>query len=192
MRKTILRIPISFLISIFFAASIFAQGSLNYPKAKKVDQVDDYHGTKVADPFRWLEDPDSADSRAWIKAQNKLTSAYLNTISQRAMIKKRLTELWNYEKYSSPFKRGSRYFYYKNDGLQNQSVLYVANSITDKGRVLLDPNNFSEDGTTSLAGLSISDDGNIAAYGLSKSGSDWREWRFVDIQTGKHLPDVLN
>ncbi len=191
MRNTILKICSSFLVSIFLTTAIFAQGDFKYPKTKKVGQVDDYHGTKVADPFRWLEDPDSSDSKAWVKSQNVLTQGYLNTIPQREMIKKRLTKLWNYEKYTAPFKQGNKYFYYKNNGLQNQSVLYVANSISDKGHVLLDPNKFSEDGTTSLAGLSVSNNGNIAAYGISKGGSDWREWRFLDIKTGKQLPDVL-
>jgi len=191
MIKTILRSGVFFLVTILLSPSVLAQTGYKYPVTKKVNQVDIYHGTKVADPFRWLENPDSADTKAWVNAQNKLTNAYLNTISQRERIKKRLTKLWNYEKYSAPFKQGKRHFYYKNDGLQNQSVLYVANSIKDKGRVLLDPNKFSKDGTTSLAGLSISDNGNIAAYGISKGGSDWREWRFLDINTGKQLPDVL-
>ena len=191
MRKIILFLCVSILIPVFLTAAVSAQKRLEYPKAKKVNQVDNYHGTEVADPFRWLENPNSEDSRVWIEAQNKLTSSYLSEIPEREKIKKRLTKLWNYEKYSAPFKKGKRYFYYKNDGLQNQPVLYFANSVADKGRVLLDPNKFSKDGTTSLAGLSISEDGNIAAYGISKGGSDWREWRFFDINIGEHLPDVL-
>jgi prolyl oligopeptidase len=171
---------------------LFAQTSkLNYPKTKKGDQVDDYFGTKVADPYRWLEDDNSAETKAWVEAQNKVTFAYLNQIPQREQIKKRLTELWNYEKYSAPFKQGNKYFYYKNDGLQNQSVLYVTDSITDKGRVLLDPNKLSTDGTVALSGLSISDDGKLMAYGLASAGSDWQEWRFRQVETGQDLPDVL-
>ncbi len=191
MRKAILKLCISFLISILFVTFAIAQGQFDYPSAKKGSQVDDYHGTKVADPYRWLEDPDSAETRAWVEAQNKLTASYLATIPQRERIKKRLTDLWDYEKYSAPFKEGGKYFYFKNDGLQNQSVLYVAASDTDEGKVLLDPNKFSADGTTSLAGASVSNDGKTLAYGISVGGSDWREWRFLDVETGKHLKDVL-
>lgn len=165
--------------------------TLKYPTTKTVNQSDDYFGTKVSDPYRWLEDLDSADTKTWVDAQNKLTFSYLEKIPQRAKIKSRLTELWNYEKYSAPFKEGNRYFYYKNDGLQNQSVLYVAESVSDKGRVLLDPNSLSKDGTVALSGVSISDDGNILAYGVAVAGSDWQEWRFRDIATGKDLADVL-
>ncbi|MCU1289463.1 MAG: prolyl oligopeptidase [Acidobacteria bacterium] len=178
-------------ITMILSATLFAQTKLNYPQTKKVDQTDDYHGTKVADPYRWLEDDNSAETKAWVEAQNKVTYAYLNQIPERETLKKRLTELWNYEKYSAPFKEGDKYFYYKNDGLQNQSVLYVANSIKDTGRVLLDPNKLSADGTVALSGLSISDDGKIMAYGLASAGSDWQEWRFRDIETGRDLPDVL-
>lgn len=168
-----------------------AQSKLKYPDSKKGAQVDNYFGTIVADPYRWLEDADSAETRAWVEAQNRLTFSYLEKIPQRADIKARLTQLWNYEKYSEPFKEGNRYFYFKNDGLQNQFVLYVADSIKDKGRVLLDPNRLSADGTIALSGVSVSDDGNILAYGLAAAGSDWEEWHFRDVATGKDLPDVL-
>lgn len=191
MRLNISKLISVFLILMLFSLTILAQEKFDYPKAKKVEQTDDYHGTKVSDPYRWLENPDAEDSRTWIEAQNKVTDAYLKTIPQREQIKERLTKLWNYEKYSAPFKQGGKYFYYKNDGLQNQSVLYVANSIKDTGRVLLDPNKLSDDGTTSLAGIAISNDGKIMAYGISKAGSDWREYRFRNIETGKDLPDVL-
>jgi prolyl oligopeptidase len=170
---------------------MFAQTRIEYPKTKKSEQFDDYHGTRVADPYRWLEDDNSAETKAWVEAQNKVTFAYLNQIPEREQIKKRLTELWNYEKYSAPFKRGDKYFYYKNDGLQNQSVLYVADSLNDKGRVLLDPNKLSADGTVALSGLSISDDGKLMAYGLANAGSDWQEWHFMNVETGEKLPDVL-
>jgi prolyl oligopeptidase len=178
-------------ITMIFSASLFAQTKYNYPQTKKVEQIDDYHGTKVADPYRWLEDDNSAETKAWVEAQNKVTNAYLATIPEREALKKRLTELWNYEKYSAPFKEGGKYFYFKNDGLQNQSVLYVAESISDKGRVLLDPNTLSPDGTVALSGLAISDDGKTMAYGLASAGSDWQEWRFRDVETGKDLSDVL-
>ncbi|MBL8203462.1 MAG: S9 family peptidase [Blastocatellia bacterium] len=162
-----------------------------YPKAKKVDHVDEYHGTKVADPYRWLENPDAEDSRAWIEAQNKLTFGFLDQIPERQQIKERLTKLWDYEKYSSPFKEGGRYFFYKNDGLQNQSVLYTANSLEGAPRVLLDPNTLSKDGTVALSGLAISHDGKLMAYALAAAGSDWQEWKVRDVQTGKDLDDHL-
>jgi prolyl oligopeptidase len=184
------RILLLAAIFMFLTTSSPAQ-RIEYPKAKKVEQTDDYHGTKIADPFRWLENPDAPDSRAWIEAQNKITNAYLATIPEREQIRKRLTEIWNYEKYSAPFKQGGKYFYYKNDGLQNQSVLYVADSPTDKGRVLLDPNALSPDGTIALSGVSISEDAKLMAYGLSAGGSDWQEWRVRDVATGKDLPDTI-
>jgi len=162
-----------------------------YPKAKKVDHVDEYHGTKVADPYRWLENPDAEDSRAWIEAQNKLTFGFLDQIPERQQIKERLTKLWDYEKYSSPFKEGGRYFFYKNDGLQNQSVLYTADSLEGAPRVLLDPNTLSKDGTVALSGLAISHDGKLMAYALAAAGSDWQEWKVRDVQTGKDLDDHL-
>ena len=180
-----------FIIFMFLTANSFAQTRLDYPKTKKVEQTDEYHGVKIADPYRWLEDDNSAETKAWVEAQNKVTFGYLNQIPERETIKKRLTELWNYERYSAPFKRGKRYFYYKNDGLQNQSVLYVADSINEQGRVLLDPNKLSAEGTIALSGLAISDDGKMMAYGLASGGSDWQEWRFREVETGKDLPDVL-
>jgi prolyl oligopeptidase len=162
-----------------------------YPTAKKVDQFDDYHGVKVADPYRWLEDPDSADSRAWIEAQNKLTFGFLNEIPERAKIKERLTKLWNYEKYTPPFKEGARYFYFKNDGLQNQNVLYTLKSLDGEPRVLLDPNKLSTDGTVALSGWAFTEDGKYLAYGLSTSGSDWQEWKVREIETGNDLSDQI-
>ncbi len=164
---------------------------LVYPEARKSDVVDDYHGTKVADPYRWLEDPDSAETRAWVEAENKVTFGYLEQIPAREKIRERLTKLWNYEKYGMPYKRGNRYFYSKNDGLQNQSVLYTAKSLTDKPTVLLDPNTLSKDGTVALAGTAVSRDGKLMAYGLAASGSDWTEWHVKDVSTGKDLSDHL-
>jgi prolyl oligopeptidase len=157
---------------------------LRYPLSQTVDQKDFYHGTEVADPYRWLENPDSPESRAWIEAQNELTFNFLHEIGLREPIRKRLTELWDYEKYGTPFEQGDRYFYFKNDGLQNQSVLYTLNTLADEPRELLDPNKLSEDGTVALSGLSISEDGKWMAYGLSTSGSDWQEWFVRDIATG--------
>ena len=166
-------------------------GKLAYPETKQVDQVDDYHGTKVADPYRWLENLDSDETRAWVEAQNKLTFAYLKEIPAREQIKQRLTKLWNYERYSIPFKEGGRYFYSKNNGLQNQSVLYTTTSLESEGKVLLDPNTLSSDGTVALTSYRISEDGKLMAYGLAQAGSDWQEWRVRDIETGKDLPDQI-
>ena len=159
--------------------------ALRYPDTRKIEQTDDYHGVSVSDPYRWLEDPDSDETKAWVEAQNQITFGYLQQIPVREAIQKRLTQLWDYEKYSVPFKEGNRYFYFKNDGLQNQSVLYTLNALDDEPRVLLDPNKLSDDGTVALSGLSISEDGAWMAYGLSTSGSDWQEWRVRSIETGR-------
>ena len=169
----------------------FDRQSIVYPESPKTSQSDVYHGTKVADFYRWLEDPDSPETQAWVKAQNEITSSYLNTITTKNKLQKTLTQLWNYEKYSIPFKRGERYLYFKNDGLQNQSVLYTLNSLDDEGQVLLDPNSLSSDGTIALSGLSVSDDGNWLAYGLSIAGSDWIEYRLKNIATGEDCADRL-
>ncbi|MEI1375664.1 prolyl oligopeptidase family serine peptidase [Nostoc sp. UHCC 0926] len=172
---------------------------LTYPSSHKSNQVDSYHGTLVADPYRWLEDPDSEETRTWIEAQNQVTFGYLSEIPTREKIKQRLTKLWDYEKYGIPFKEGEslqdgsteRYFYFKNDGLQNQSVFYTLKTLEDQPKVLLDPNKLSEDGTVALSGLSISEDGKLLAYGLSASGSDWQEWKVRDVESGEDLQDHL-
>ncbi|MBD2002529.1 MULTISPECIES: prolyl oligopeptidase family serine peptidase [Cyanophyceae] len=172
----------------------YSDKPLAYPTSQKVDQVDDYHGTKVEDPYRWLEDPDSDETKAWVEAQNQVTFEYLNEITVREKIKQRLTQLWDYEKFSIPFKEGDRalrYFYFKNDGLQNQSVLYTLISLDAEPKVLLDPNKLSEDGTVALSGVSISEDAKLMAYGLSTSGSDWQEWKVRDIETGEDISDHL-
>ncbi|MEH2233460.1 MAG: prolyl oligopeptidase family serine peptidase [Nostoc sp.] len=165
--------------------------NLTYPTSHKSNQADNYHGTLVADPYRWLEDPDSEETRTWIEAQNQVTFGYLSEIPAREKIKQRLTKLWDYEKYGIPFQEGDRYFYFKNDGLQNQSVFYTLKTLDDQPKVLLDPNKLSEDGTVALSGLSISEDGKLLAYGLSSSGSDWQEWKVRDIETGEDLQDHL-
>jgi prolyl oligopeptidase len=166
---------------------------LVYPQTRHVEHVDDYHGTKVSDPYRWLEDDvrKSKDVADWVEAENKVTFAYLKDIPEREAIRKRLTELWNYEKYSAPFKAGSRYFYTKNDGLQNQSVLYTMDSLDGTPRVLLDPNTWSKDGTVALSGMATSDDGKYLAYGVADAGSDWQTWHMLDIATGKVLSDEV-
>ena len=172
-------------------AATKAMSPLTYPVAKTVAQVDDYHGTKVADPYRWLEDLDASDTRAWIEAQNKLTFDYLGRIPGRDRLRQRLTELWNYERYTSPEHYGEHHFYTRNDGLQNQAVLYVADSLDARPRLLLDPNTLSADGTIALKGWAISDDGTHVAYGLSTGGSDWEDWHVLDVATAKNTDDVL-
>jgi prolyl oligopeptidase len=163
-----------------------------YPPTATTNQVDDYHGTLVADPYRWLEDDSAPETKAWVEAQNKLTFDFLGRIPQRAAIKKRLTELWNYERFGVPFKEGGRYFITHNDGLQNQSVLYTMTSLEAEPALLLDPNKLSDDGTVALTDFVVSDDGNMMAYGLSRGGSDWQEWRVRDVRTGVDLPDDIH
>jgi prolyl oligopeptidase len=180
---------------LFFCALLAPARSdsdtLVYPKAKTIDQVDDYHGTKVPDPYRWLEDTDSADTKAWVQEENKVTFGYLDKIPYRSAIRDRLLKLWNYERFATPELEGGRYFYQHNDGLQNQNVLLVSDSLNGEPRVLLDPNTLSADGTVALSGSVISDDGKLMAYGTAASGSDWTEWHVRDVDTGKDLPDVI-
>ncbi len=164
---------------------------LTYPQVKTVEHTDDYFGTKVADPYRWLEDMNSPETAAWVEAENKVTFGYLEQIPQRAAIKSRLTELWNYERYTPPEKRGNRYFFTRNDGLQNQAVVYSMDGLTSTPRLLLDPNKLSADGTVALSGHSYSDDGKFMAYGLATAGSDWQEWHVRDVASGQDLPDVI-
>ncbi|MEL6351325.1 MAG: prolyl oligopeptidase family serine peptidase [Cyanobacteria bacterium J06627_28] len=164
---------------------------LSYPPTRTTDTTDTYHGITVADPYRWLEDPNTAATAEWVKAQNKVTFGYLNALPRREQLNTRLTELWNYERYGIPFKKGDRYFYYKNDGLQNQAVLYTLPTLDADPTVLLDPNTLSEDGTVALAGTAISEDAQYIAYGLSTAGSDWVEWHVRNIDTGKDTENVL-
>jgi prolyl oligopeptidase len=164
---------------------------LPYPQAKPGAQVDDYHGVKVSDPYRWLEDTDSADTHAWVDAENKLTFSYLDQIPYRKAIHGRLTKLWNYERFSAPEQEGGRYFFEHNNGLQNQNVLLAAESFNAEPRVLLDPNLLSSDGTIAVSDTAISDDGKLMAYSLATSGSDWNEWHVRDVDTGKDLPDLV-
>ena len=174
--------------------ALFGQeAKLKYPATKKVEQTDTYHGTAVADPYRWLED-DVRKSTAvadWVAEQNKVTDAYLAKLPERDAIKKRITELWNYEKISAPSKTGGKYFFSRNDGLQNQNVLYVQDTLDAVPRLLLDPNTLTKDGTVALAGFVPSDDAKYAAYGLADAGSDWNTWKVLDIATGKTLADDL-
>lgn len=164
---------------------------LNYPQARQGDVVDTIAGVEVPDPYRWLENPDDPEVRSWIEAENELTFAYLRDIPQRKQIENRLTELWDYAKYSVPFHKGDRYFWFKNDGLQNQSVLYTADSYDGTPRVLLDPNKLSEDGTVALNGIFTSDNGDLLVYGVSDGGSDWVKFRIRDIRTGNDFPETI-
>ncbi|HEV2852810.1 MAG TPA: prolyl oligopeptidase family serine peptidase [Thermoanaerobaculia bacterium] len=165
--------------------------SILYPESPRVEQVDDYHGVKVADPYRWLEDLDSGRTRAWVEAQNRVTSAYLAAIPEREPIRKRLTELWNYERYGVPTQHGGRYFFSRNNGLQNQNVLYRVDTLGGEPKVVLDPNTLSADGTVALSGVSASENGRLLAYGLSSGGSDWQEWKVREVETGRDLTDHL-
>jgi prolyl oligopeptidase len=162
-----------------------------YPPTAKVDHVDLLHGNRVPDPYRWLEDDNSAQTKAWVEAQNKVTFSYLESIPARAALKERLTKLWNYERYGVPGKEGGRYIFTRNDGLQNQSVVYTMRSLDETPRVLLDPNKLSPDGTISLASSAISEDGRLMAYGTSTAGSDWNEIKVRDIDSGADLVDHI-
>jgi prolyl oligopeptidase len=175
------------------AAASAEDSKLKYPETRRADQVDDYHGEQVADPYRWLEDDarTSQEVADWIEAENKVTRAFLDAIPQREVFRKRLAELWNYERYSAPWKMAGRYFYFKNDGLQNQSVLYWADRYDAEGEVLLDPNKWSEDGTIALGEAQVSDDGRLLAYARQEAGSDWVTIHVIEIESGRKLDDVL-
>lgn len=166
---------------------------VSYPATRRVEQTDEYHGTTVADPYRWLEDDvrQSPEVAAWVESQNRVTQAYLEAIPERETIQKRLTELWNFAKYSEPARVGGRYFFRKNDGLQNQAVLYWSDSLEDTPKVLIDPNLLATDGTIALAAAVPSDDGQRLAYAVSEAGSDWQTLKIMEVASGKQLPDEL-
>ena len=167
-----------------------SQAQINYPQTKKTDKVDSYFETKVPDPYRWLEDDRSLETADWVKAQNQVTFGYLATIPFRDAIKQRMEKLWNYEKVSAPFKEGKYTYYYKNNGLQNQSVLYRKDASGNE-ELFLDPNTFSKDATTSLADISFSKDGSLCAYSISEAGSDWRKVIFINAETKQSIGDKL-
>jgi prolyl oligopeptidase len=169
-----------------------AQPHLKYPAAPTSNHVDDYNSLKVADPYRPLEDPDSLDSRLWIEAENKITFDFLNTIPERDGIRKRLTEIWDYERFGAPFKEDGHYFFSKNTGLQNQNVIYTTTNFSGTPHELLDPNLLAKDGTIALGGLDITDDAKLMAYGLATAGSDWQQWKVRDVETGKDRQDLLD
>ena len=164
---------------------------LTYPVTRRSDHTDDYHGTKVATPYRWLEDLNAPETDDWITAQNAITFEHLSSIPQRKRVKERLTALWDFPKVGAPFKRGERYFQFRNTGLQNQDVLTTMATYSDEGCILIDPNKLSEDGTIALTGIGVSRDGNWIAYATSGSGSDWKTWRIRNVDTGEDLPDVI-
>jgi len=172
---------------------VSADSKIVYPAAKRTEMVEELHGTPVADPYRWLEDDvrKSDEVSKWVEAQSKLTNDYLATIPERETIKKRLTELWNYEKMSVPEKHGKRYYYLKNNGLQNQSVFFKQEGLDGESNPLLDPNSWTKDGTIALGSISFNDDGTLAAYATSEAGSDWTTWKVIDVKTGEKLADEL-
>ncbi len=164
---------------------------VEYPQTVRERVVDVYHGVEVHDPYRWLEDDNSDETKAWVKAQNAVTMPYLESLPGRERIKIRLKELWNYERYGLPSEEGGKYFFSKNDGLQDQSVVYVSDSLDSEPTVLLDPNTWAEDGTISLGGWSVSDDARFVAYATSDGGSDWRSVKVRNVATGEDLPETL-
>jgi prolyl oligopeptidase len=182
------------LAAAVFVANVAAQAQVaapmqKYPETRKVEQVDNYHGTSIADPYRWLEDDNSAETKAWVKAQNAVTDKFLEAMPQRLPVRKIYTDLYNFERFGLPSKEGGRYFWTRNDGLQQQSVVYMASSLTAKPAVAIDPNLLSKDGTVALSGTEVSRNGRYLAYGVAVAGSDWQMWQVRDLKTGKDLSD---
>lgn len=165
--------------------------SFAYPDVSQEATVEDYHGTKITDPYKWMEDPDSEMTKKFVTSQNELSLPYLKSTPIQKKFEDRMSVVFNYPKYSCTFKKGKKYFYYYNTGLQNQNVLYMQDSLTSEGKVFIDPNKFSEDGTVSMSGTSFTQDGNLCAYSVNKSGSDWATIKFKNVETGEDLPDVL-
>ncbi len=192
--KTIRPLGVLFVAMTVFGSLIaeFAVAQpLQYPQTKKIDHVDTYFGVQVADPYRWLEDDNSAETAQWVEAENRVTFGYLEKIPYRQQVKQRLEKLYNYPKYTPPFRRGENFFFYKNDGLQNQSVLYVQKGLDGIPEVLIDPNKLSTDGTSRLGAFALRKDGKYAVVGISRSGSDWQDFYVMQIDTKSYLPDTL-
>jgi prolyl oligopeptidase len=187
MKKTVV---LTVLITLFMSCKTKNE-KLVYPETKKIDHTDNYHGTEVADPYRWLEDDNSEETKTWVKEQNEVTFGYLEQIPFRERLEERITELWDYPKMGMPINRSGIYFYSYNTGLQNQSVVYMMKDLEQKGEIFLDPNLLSDDGTVSLKTFSVSKDAKYAGYGISRAGSDWQEFFIRDIETGKDLEDHL-
>jgi len=190
--KLHIRITAAACAAILASTALIAQQPLQYPVAKKGDQVDVYHGTKVADPYRWMEDDMSKETAAWVEAENKVTFPYLEAIPYRAQLQARVKQLSDYPKYGSPFRKGPYYFFTKNEGLQDQSVLYIQKGLEGSPEVLIDPNKWEGGGTTRLAGFAPSADAKYAVYGISKSGSDWTQYKVMELATKKTLPDTID
>jgi prolyl oligopeptidase len=195
MKANCLNIKIGLLMTILSTqlnAQIMVKTTTTYPETRQDPSVvDDYHGTKVADPYRWLEDDNSAETKDWVKRQNELTFGYLDKIPFRNAIKERMTKMWNYERYGSPFKEGGKYYFYKNDGLQNQSVLYTQDNLESTPSVFLDPNKLSKDGTVALGAVSFNKAGDKVAYSVAKAGSDWQTIHVKDVKSGNEQTDVI-
>ena len=196
MKMNVLKFSFSIILTqLFFMsqAQIMQNNKPNYPKTRQDPSViDDYHGTKVADPYRWLEDDNSTETKAWVKAQNEITFSYLEKIPYRQATKERIEKLWNYEKYGAPFKRGGKYYFYKNDGLQNQFVLYGQDNLSSPPSVIIDPNTLSKDGTVALGTVSFNKSGDKMAYQLAKAGSDWQTIYIKDLKTNETLKEELS
>lgn len=192
MHRGLRRIIVTVFVIVCISHAV-AAGELDYPETQRIDHVDVYHGVEIRDTYRWLEEDvrESKRVREWVEAENKVTFEYLHSLGRREQIRERLTEVWDYEKYSIPQKVGGRYTIGKNDGLQNHYVIYVMDSLEGGRRILLDPNKWSKDGTTALGGMSFSEDGRFVAYAIQEAGSDWRTWKVRDVETGKDMPDVL-
>ncbi len=180
---------ILFVFAICILTSVFAQ--TKYPETKKVDQVDNYFGTKISDPYRWLEDDRSAETADWVAAQNRVTQEYLSKIPFREQVRKRLEEMWNYPKYSSPRKEKEYYYFYKNDGLQNQSILYRQKGLNGTAEVFIDPNKMSKDGTAAVGSPTFSKSKKYAGYLIAQAGSDWQGGYVMDVANKKQLSDKI-
>ncbi|MCH2134428.1 MAG: prolyl oligopeptidase family serine peptidase [Phycisphaerales bacterium] len=185
--------PVTTILALAFLSAPPADAGLTYPESRREAVVDDYHGVQVSDPYRWLEQDvrESQEVSDWVDAQNEVTFGYLHALPGRSEIRSRVEELWDYEKIGAPFKAGGRYYYYANDGLQNQYVLYGMDTLEDEPQVVLDPNAWSDDGTIALSGLTFSDDGRYMAYGVSEGGSDWKTWKVRDLSAGQDLDDSV-
>jgi prolyl oligopeptidase len=178
-------------VAVALAGSIALAQPFQYPVTRKVDQVDVYHGTRVADPYRWLEDDMSPQTAAWVEAQNKITFPYLEAIPYRAQLHARVKQVSDYAKYSSPSRKGPYYFFSKNEGLQDQNVLYIQKGLNGTPEVLIDPNKWPGGGTTRLSAFAPSANAKYAVYGISKSGSDWQQYKVMELATKRTLPDTL-
>src|SRR5687768_8617835 len=185
------RLAMAAISGVVLSTALVAQ-PFSYPATRKVDHVDTYHGTKVPDPYRWLEDDMSKETAAWVEAQNKVTFPYLEAIPYRKALHARLREVNNYPKYSSPSRKGPYYFFSKNDGLQNQSVLYIQKGLDGAPEVLIDPNKMEGAPTTRLGVFAVSADAKYAVYGISKAGSDWQQYKVMELATKRTLPDTLD